>query len=109
MEILTNAQIGYAVRLVRRAAGWSSKRLAEKCGISTTALSKIENGKQSISLADAIALCTALRIGTDHLVALARKIKPIANRAVSIKFRLTRELSLLERQTIKRALTVKAR
>lgn len=107
VEILSNAQIGYSVRSARRAAGLSSKQLAEKCGLSATALSKIEGGKQSITLAEATALCAVLGIRIDDLASLARKLRPIAHRAVTIKFRLARALELLEQRTIKRAAAVK--
>jgi transcriptional regulator with XRE-family HTH domain len=100
VEILSNAQIGYSVRSARRAVGWSSKQLAEKCGLSPTALCKIESGKQSISFGETIALCAALGIQIDSLASLARRLKPIAHRIVTIKVRLGRELQALEKRTI---------
>jgi len=103
MKFLSDAQIGLAVKAARQAAGWSGKVLAESSGVSATALSKIEGGKQSLSFAEASAIAHSLGIRTDHLERLAFDAEGFAEAAVSAKDRLKRDLQLLEQRFILRA------
>jgi len=108
MNTLSDIQIGLAVKSARLASGWSAKQLAECGGMSATALSKIESGRQTLSLAQADAVCSALGIRVGHLVALARDVEPIAGETATLRDRLRHELHMLERQTIKAAVAVAA-
>lgn len=62
-HMLTNQQIGAALRSTRLALKVKAKDLAALVGISPTVLSKIENGTQQLSFALAIKICDSL--GTD--------------------------------------------
>lgn len=104
MKSLSETQIGFAVKSARRASCLSAKVFAERSGLSATALSKIESGKQSISFAQAFSICAVLGIRVDHLAALAQEIEPIAEESASIRDRFKNDLQNLERQTIRAAI-----
>lgn len=106
--ILSDIQIGLAVKSARLASGWSAKQLAERSGLSATALSKIESGRQTLTLVQADACCSTLGIRIDHLVALAREVAPIASESATLRDRLRHDLRVLEQQTIKTAVAVAA-
>jgi len=71
-------------------------------------LSKIESGKQSLSLAEAAQLCSTLGIKTDHLLALAREVEPLAAETATLRAQLRNEIQELQKKTIKAAIAVKA-
>jgi len=54
--------IGSAIRLVRKKANLSQGILAEKCGMSGTALSQVEVGIKKPSKRTVLKICTALEI-----------------------------------------------
>jgi len=113
MTNLSDIQIGLAVKAARHASGWSAKQLAEYCGIAPTALSKIESGKQTLSFANAHAICSTLKIRVDHLVVLATNIPSVAIEAASRKEQLREQLKAdlrrLEQLTIKTAISLNAK
>lgn len=112
MTNFSDIQIGLAVKMARHASGWSAKQLAERCGVAPTALSKIESGKQTLSFAHAYAICSALEIRVDHLVALATEVPSVAIETVSRKEQLREQLKAdlkkLEQLTITTAISLQA-
>jgi len=65
---MKNIQIGFAISEARKVRGITAKDLAALSGLSTTALSKIEGGTQSLSFASGIAIAKALGITANDLV-----------------------------------------
>ncbi len=108
MKNLSDIQIGLAVRTARLASGWSAKQLAEASGISSTALSKIESGKQTLSFAHAYAICLALGIRVDHLVSLMNELPKQAIETVSLKEKFRADLKRLEQLTIRTAISLQS-
>ena len=51
MELMNDRlRIGYRLRELREAQRLTSTQLAEKCGLTQSTISKVENGKWSVSL-----------------------------------------------------------
>jgi transcriptional regulator with XRE-family HTH domain len=68
-------ELALALREARKQAGLTGERLAARCGISQSKISKIETGKVLPSAADVERILTALGLGgerTAELIALAR-------------------------------------
>ncbi len=55
-----DAALGAKIKAARRAAGLSLRTLSERCGLSYSFLSDLENGKRSISVRNLYALAFAL-------------------------------------------------
>lgn len=108
MNMLSDIQIGLAVKSARLAADLSAKQLAEQSGLTSSALSKIETGKQALGFAEAAEICSALGVRVDHLLALAREVEPIATETASLRDQLRHDLRELEQQTIKAAVALGA-
>lgn len=53
-------RIGSRLRELREAQGLTSTQLAEKCGLTQSTISKVENGKWSVSLDILSKICEAL-------------------------------------------------
>ncbi len=66
------------VRELRRTRGWSQAELAEKAGISRTAVSAVEGARLVPSVAAAIALAQALETTVETLFAAAAETPPVA-------------------------------
>jgi transcriptional regulator with XRE-family HTH domain len=70
-----NMGFGEALRQRRRAAGLSQRELAERTGLDFSYISKVENGRLPPPAADTIvALCAALGVPAEELLALTGKI-----------------------------------
>ena len=68
-------ELASALREARKAAGLTGDRLAARCGISQSKISKIETGKVLPSVSDVERILSALGLGADRvveLIALAR-------------------------------------
>lgn len=109
MQSLSDVHLGVAVKSARQAADWSAKDLAEKCAISAAKLSKIENGKQTLSFAKAIDICSALGIDVRHLAALAEEVASVADESASIRERLKANRKRLEEISVQKAIAIEAR
>jgi transcriptional regulator with XRE-family HTH domain len=65
MPGLSADAFGPSIRAARKAAGLSMPALAERSGVSASAVWKAEKGRHSPVLATAVALCTALGLSLD--------------------------------------------
>lgn len=63
-----NLELGQRVRNERKAQHLTIAKLAEKAGLSSVYISKIEHGKCTITTETLIKLCNALEISADYLV-----------------------------------------
>ena len=106
--MFSDIQIGLAVKSARLASGLSAKQLAEQSGLTPSALSKIEAGKQTMGLGQAAAVAATLGVRVDHLLALAKEVEPLAAEHESLREQLRNDLRRLEQQTIKTAIAVGA-
>ncbi len=68
--------LGNNIRLLRKQAGWTQERLAEKAGISVPFMTQIELSRKSASLEVVEAIARALGISYDRLF---RTIQPEEN------------------------------
>jgi len=59
--------LGETVRSKRKSAGLSQERLAEKAGLSTVFISRIERGKESPSVDSLVKIAKALRMSAHDL------------------------------------------
>jgi transcriptional regulator with XRE-family HTH domain len=60
--------LGEAVRARRKTAGFSQEKLAEKAGLSTVFISRIERGKESPSVDSLAKIARALKVKVCDLV-----------------------------------------
>jgi transcriptional regulator with XRE-family HTH domain len=60
--------LGEAVRARRKVAGFSQERLAEKAGLSTVFISRVERGKESPSVDSLVKIARALGVSVHELV-----------------------------------------
>jgi transcriptional regulator with XRE-family HTH domain len=60
--------LGEAVRSARKAAELSQERLAEKSGLSTVFISRIERGKESPTIDSLVKIAHALKIKVHDLI-----------------------------------------
>ena len=60
--------LGETVRVQRNSAGFSQEKLAEKAGLSTVFISRIERGKESPSVDSLVKIARALKIKVRDLV-----------------------------------------
>lgn len=60
--------LGEAVRVRRKAAGFSQEKLAEKADLSTVFISRVERGKESPSVDSLVKIARALRVRVRDLV-----------------------------------------
>lgn len=71
--MLTNQKhrrlLGEAVRTTRKEAGFSQEKLAEKAGLSTVFISRIERGVESPSVDNLVKIAKALKVQVRDLVA----------------------------------------
>lgn len=58
---------GQRVRHYRELRGWQLDDLASRLGKARASMSRIENGKQNLSLADILAIADALEVPEQHL------------------------------------------
>lgn len=96
-------ELANALREARKAAGLTGERLAARCGISQSKISKIETGKVQATVTDVERILTALgarRDLTDELLALARLANTqFENTRIDLRrglYRKQRELAALE-------------
>lgn len=61
-------QVGARLRAYRHSRGWTLDELAERAGMSTSTLSRLESGKRQASLELLVPLTRQLGIGLDDLV-----------------------------------------
>ncbi|MBP3731477.1 MAG: helix-turn-helix transcriptional regulator [Mailhella sp.] len=66
--MLDRVMIGKRIRDCRRNAGISQDFLAEKAGLSTPYVSKIENARKKASLDALVEIASVLQISTDYLL-----------------------------------------
>jgi transcriptional regulator with XRE-family HTH domain len=67
----TSAQLGAAIRQVRKSRGLSIEDLAAEAGLHWTSVSRIENGRQSPTWDSIADLATALKIDIADLARVA--------------------------------------
>ncbi|MDO5417733.1 MAG: helix-turn-helix transcriptional regulator [Lachnospiraceae bacterium] len=60
-------KIGLQVRQRRIASGFSQEQLAELVDVSTTTISRLENGRQMVSVAKIVQISMVLKIGAGEL------------------------------------------
>jgi len=65
------AGFGERVMLVRRRHKLSQPELAQRAGMSVTALNRVENGHQSLYMETVAALAQALGVSADYLLGLS--------------------------------------
>jgi len=67
-----DALVGAAVRRARRVRGLSQAALAVEVGVTQYAISRVENGRRSLTLPEAWRLARALGVTLDDLAPLGR-------------------------------------
>lgn len=67
METTPEQTVGQRIRLLRARQGLSLRALAERCGLSTTAISQIERGDNSPTVSSLHVLATALGVSITDL------------------------------------------
>ena len=65
---MTRQSFGDKVRFYRTLRGWGQEELAQRIGKSVPTLSRIENGVQEVSLAELLALVSALQVRITDLI-----------------------------------------
>ncbi len=65
---MVHKQIGETVKRIRRKVGYSQDEVARFIGIDQTAMSRIENGKQTLSIVHLIKLSKLFRCSTDDIL-----------------------------------------
>lgn len=100
MLLFSDAQIGLGIKAARRKAGLTAKSLAEQSGLSASAISRIESGKQTLSFAESLVVCKVLGMQVNNLASLARGALPLARETADAKLRLLHDLQQLERQCV---------
>lgn len=68
---ITRAALGAAVRAARDATGLSIREMATVTNISTTALSRTENGERDVSFVELVAIAKAVRLTVEQMHNLA--------------------------------------
>ncbi len=64
--------IGFRLREVRMAAGWTQAELAEKCGLHRTFVGSVERGERNLSLLNLRLLAVNLRVPIGALLTDAK-------------------------------------
>lgn len=80
---LSNSVLAAKLRLLRRTADLTLQQLSQRCGISASALSKIENGQLSPTYEKIAALALGLDVEVGELFSPATKIAPAGRRSVT--------------------------
>jgi len=75
---LTDLHIGLAIKAARTSVGVSARDLARAVNMNPTAISKIENGRQGVSFAEAVAIANVLGLTAGDLADLAAQAGPLA-------------------------------
>lgn len=73
MKTLDYAKIGRKIKTLRKSAGLTQERLAEKCDISTSYLGHIERGTRRPSLETAVRIADVLSVGVDEIILADKK------------------------------------
>jgi transcriptional regulator with XRE-family HTH domain len=66
-------EIGQRLRLVRQARESSLTSVAEACGLSAATLSRIENGKQDLTIATLVRLCEVLGCSPNDMLSAEQR------------------------------------
>lgn len=69
-------KLGKVVKQLRVAAGWSQEQLAEKCGITTVSVSRIENDRHGVGESLLRSLGSVFGLEAHQLMALAEGALP---------------------------------
>ncbi len=73
----TASEVGQRIRLLRDAQGLSLRALAERCGLSINAISRIERGENSPTVASLQLLATALNVSITEFFRTAAEQKVV--------------------------------
>ncbi|TWR96642.1 helix-turn-helix domain-containing protein [Pseudomonas saxonica] len=79
----SNSVLAYKLRLLRRNADLTLQQLSQRCGISASALSKIENGQLSPTYEKIAALALGLNVDVGELFSPISKTTPVGRRSVT--------------------------
>ncbi|MDD3218633.1 MAG: helix-turn-helix transcriptional regulator [Lachnospiraceae bacterium] len=63
-----NKKIGKRVAAIRRQRGYTQEQLAEKMGMSVSAISRLENGNSMVSIEHLVELASILNVGIQDLL-----------------------------------------
>ncbi|WP_300731070.1 helix-turn-helix domain-containing protein [Pseudomonas sp.] len=80
---LSNSVLAAKLRLLRRNADLTLQQLSQRCGISASALSKIENGQLSPTYEKIAALALGLEVEVGELFSPTTKAAPVGRRSVT--------------------------
>lgn len=67
-------EFGARVRRIRTGAGLTQEQLAERVGLSRTAITNIEKGKQHVALHQLLDIATALGVPTQSLLPISEEV-----------------------------------
>jgi transcriptional regulator with XRE-family HTH domain len=102
---LSRTSVGLAVRAAREAAGLTLKDLAGTTGITTSSLSRSENGERDLAFTEVLAIAEALRVDAETLRTLAETFERAgAPEKQSARAELSRDLNELQRMAIEAAI-----
>lgn len=102
---LSRASVGLAVRAAREAAQLTLNDLAPLAGMTTTSLSRSENGLRDIEFAEAVAIANAVKIEVETLRTLAETFERAgAAKKAQKKSDLKDDLNELQRLAIEAAI-----
>lgn len=63
-----NLAVGLRIRQIRESLHMSRESFSEKCDISASFLSAVENGKKAITSKTMFKICTAIGVSADYLI-----------------------------------------
>lgn len=104
--MLEPIELGALIRELRMAKNITAKEVAEKCGVSQSTITNIENGKSFPSVATMELICDAIGIRLSDfflLIEERRKLKQISQYALQSSFVLNRLPQSLQRSFLKLA------
>ena len=105
-EMIDNKEIGNRIRILRKKGGFSQEKMAEKLNIGDRAkISRIENGKQSMTANEMIKFCELLNISLDALIN-DKKISSKDYIIISDRYIKNEQISIEERKEVIRKLYI---
>lgn len=98
--MINNREIGNRIRNLRRRSGYSQEEIAEKLDIGDRVkISRIENGKQSMTVNELIKFCELLNISLDALIN-DRKMSSKDYVVISDRYIRNEQISIEERKEV---------
>lgn len=102
---LSPQAVGLAVRAARESAGLSLSDLSGMVGVSTSGLSRLENGLRGMDFLESVRVCEAVGIDLNAIQLLAASIERGGSSAkFAARSRLQKDLDELQRKAVEAAI-----